>query len=54
VLRFRAQAQRRDLHTKIERDDAHVRGGEAAARVTNICAEAVSQAGGEFIRSLRC
>jgi len=49
---FQTQAQGGNLHTKIERDDAHVRGGEAAARVTNICAEAVSQAGGEFIRSL--
>jgi len=53
VLRFfEAQAQRRNLHTKIEGNDAHVGGGEAVARVANICAQAVGEAGSEFVGAL--
>jgi hypothetical protein len=49
---FQAKAQRGNLHTKIERDYAHVRGGEAAARMVNIGAEAVGQARGELVGAL--
>jgi hypothetical protein len=49
---FEAQAQSCNLHTEIEGDDAEVRGSEAVARMVHVCAETMSEAGGELVRAL--
>ncbi len=49
---FEAQAQGGNLHTKIERDDAQVRSRETAARMLEVCAQALRQARGELVGAL--
>src|SRR5260370_10493620 len=49
---FEAQAERRNLHAKIKRDDAEMRGGEAFARLIEARAKAEGEARGHLVGAL--
>lgn len=49
---FQTQPECRNLHAKIERDDTHVRGGEACARLLEARAEAECETRSHLISAL--